>query len=158
MRHYRTGDIILVATSLEVFVETMQRSPSRTLYVCHSSRTDILEGFVTASMANVESQGALIVTGTDEYPLPQDGILDVLSDSQVANAPPILVVPQSTQRVMEQIHNYTPKLNFEDAGRARTAVAHYEPHIDFDKLLERTGHAKYMKDFQNTNEQAVSSG
>jgi hypothetical protein len=39
------------------------------------------------------------------------------------------------------IHRYTPKLNFEDASRAQTAVHHYEPYIDFDLLLERTGHS-----------------
>ena len=39
---------------------------------------------------------------------------------------------------MSMIHRYTPKFNIDDKHRVETAVAHYEPYIDFDELLRRT--------------------
>ena len=56
------------------------------------------------------------------------------------SAPPVLLTSGPTNKVIDTINTYTPKLNSEDAHRASTAVHHYEPHIDFDMLLERTGH------------------
>jgi hypothetical protein len=53
----------------------------------------------------------------------------------------VLLASRPTHKVIEMIHDFTPKLNFEDAHRVHTAVNHYEPHIDFDLLLERMGHA-----------------
>lgn len=148
LRHYRVRDLNLVATSLQVFLRDMRNNPSRTLYVCHASRNDILLGFLLESPLIAERLGiegdnesALIVTGTDEHPLSEQ-VLDIvraMEDSETA--PPVMLVPQSTNHVMEQIVNYTPKLNFEDSHRASIAVAHYEPFIDFDLLLERSGHS-----------------
>jgi BioD-like phosphotransacetylase family protein len=116
--------------------------------VCHASRNDILLGFLLESPLIAERLGganpnesALIVTGTDEHPL-SDQVLDIvhaMKDSETA--PPVMLVPHSTNHVMKQIVNYTPKLNYEDSHRARTAVEHYEPFIDFDLLLERSGHS-----------------
>ena len=56
------------------------------------------------------------------------------------------LAPYPTNIVMDMIHSYTPKLNFEDASRAQTAVNHYEPYIDFDLLLKRTGHSKIVEE------------
>jgi BioD-like phosphotransacetylase family protein len=148
LRHYRVRDLNLVATSLQVFLRDTRNNPSRTLYVCHASRNDILLGFLLESPLIAERLGganpnesALIVTGTDEHPL-SDQVLDIvhaMKDSETA--PPVMLVPHSTNHVMKQIVNYTPKLNYEDSHRARTAVEHYEPFIDFDLLLERSGHS-----------------
>lgn len=44
LRHYR--ELFLVATSLEVFLKNVRSLPSRTLFVCHASRHDILLGFM----------------------------------------------------------------------------------------------------------------
>ncbi|KAG7347894.1 cobyrinic acid a,c-diamide synthase [Nitzschia inconspicua] len=146
LRHYRVRDLSLVATSLQVFLRDMRNNPSRTLYVCHASRNDILLGFLLESPLIADRGGtkanesALIVTGTDEYPL-SDQVLDIVhAMKESESSPPVMLVPQSTSLVMEQIVNYTPKLNFEDSRRASTAVEHYEPYIDFDLLLERSGH------------------
>ena len=38
---------------------------------------------------------------------------------------------------MNELHRYTPKLNFEDNHRVETAISHYEKYIDFPLLLER---------------------
>ena len=142
LRHYRVQDLNLVATSLDVFLKSIKRDPSRTLYVCHASRNDILLGFLMDHPLRGEkenSEAALIVTGTDEYPL-SDQVMDIIRGSG-ESAPPVLLAPHPTNKVMEMIHDFTPKLNFEDAHRAHTAVDHYEPHIDFDLLLERTGYS-----------------
>jgi BioD-like phosphotransacetylase family protein len=146
LRHYRVTDLNLVATSLQVFLRDMRNNPMRTLYLCHASRNDILLGFLLESPLVAEQIGgtkknesALIVTGIDEHPL-SNQVLDIvhaMKDSETA--PPVMMVPQSTRHVMEQLVNYTPKLNYEDSHRARTAVEHYEQFIDFDLLLERLG-------------------
>ena len=47
LRHYRVDDLTLVATSLEVFLKCLRlnrQAGARKLFVCHSSRNDILLG------------------------------------------------------------------------------------------------------------------
>jgi BioD-like phosphotransacetylase family protein len=148
LRHYSVRELNLVATSLQVFLRDLRTNPNRTLYVCHASRNDILLGFLLEcprvaekTGGNNASESALIVTGTDEHPLSEQ-VLDIVNAMRDSDrAPPVMLVPQPTNRVMEQIVEYTPKLNYEDSHRASTAVDHYEQHIDFDLLLERSGHS-----------------
>lgn len=149
LRHYRVQDMNLVATSLQVFLQTLRSNPSRSLYVCHASRNDILLGFLMDHPLRKEkgatNESALIVTGTDEYPLSAQ-VLDIIEGlNESGSAPPVLLAPFPTNTVMDKIHRYTPKLNFEDENRAHTAVNHYEAHIDFNLLLERTGHLDRAK-------------
>jgi BioD-like phosphotransacetylase family protein len=148
LRHYRVPDLNLVATSLQVFLRELKTNPSRTLYVCHASRNDILLGFLLESPMIAErtsgeraSEAALIVTGIEEHPLSAHvmDIVNAMQDSE--EAPPVMLVKESTNRVMERISRHTPKLNYEDSHRAAIAVEHYEPHIDFDLLLARSGHS-----------------
>lgn len=147
LRHYRVPDLNLVATSLQVFLRELKTNPSRTLYVCHASRNDILLGFLLESPMIAErtngskaSEAALIVTGIDEHPLSAH-VMDIVNAMQNSEeAPPVMLVKESTNRVMERISKHTPKLNHEDSHRAAIAVEHYEPHIDFDLLLARSGH------------------
>jgi BioD-like phosphotransacetylase family protein len=142
LRHYRVQDLNLVATSLEVFLQALRRNPARTLYVCHSSRNDILLGFLMeAQQRGADWEAALVVTGTHEHPLPPQ-TLEIVTNSCDSDEqqPPILLTPHSTTLAMEWIHNYTPKLNFEDGHRVDIAVQHYEPYINFDVLLDRVGY------------------
>lgn len=146
LRHYKVQDLNLVATSLNVFLKNLSTNPTRTLYVCHASRNDILLGFLlecrpanSDGATHRDRESALIVTGTDEYPLSQQ-VMDIINGTNMETAPPVLLAPQPTNTVMQMIHKFTPKLNFEDSNRCETAIEHYEPHIDFDLLLERTGH------------------
>jgi len=140
MRHYTVQDLNLVATSLGVFLEVVREKPTRTLYVCHSSRDDILLGFVNeyrrrTVQENTEPfEAAMIIC--------EAGQLDpsVLSMVDSDDAPPILCVSESTQDTMHMIRSFTPKLNTDDESRVSSTVSHYEPHIDFDLLLKRTGH------------------
>ena len=53
LRHYRIQDLMLVATSLDVFLTTLRQNrqdKKRTLYVCHASRNDILLGYLMESV------------------------------------------------------------------------------------------------------------
>lgn len=53
LRHYRIQDLMLVATSLNVFLKTLRQNrqdKKRTLYVCHASRNDILLGYLMESV------------------------------------------------------------------------------------------------------------
>lgn len=147
LRHYRVQDLNLVATSLQVFLRTLRNNPSRSLYVCHASRNDILLGFLMDHpLRDDANESSLIVTGTDEYPLSSQ-VMDIIQGmNESDSAPPVLLAPYPTNIVMDMIHSYTPKLNFEDASRAQTAVNHYEPYIDFDLLLKRTGHSKIVEE------------
>jgi len=144
-----------------------QPSHDRTLYVSHASRNDILLGFLMEAQqrqkrqwtnSNSSSSGgeaeddassrppweaAMIVTGVDETPVSQH-VLEMIAQHNQSTAlhgaealPPILLVPKSTAAVMDELHRYTPKLNFEDNHRVETAISHYENYIDFELLLER---------------------
>ncbi len=143
LRHYQVQDLNLVATSRQVFINTLKNNPERTLYVSHSSRTDILLGFLQDHPKNDGAhQAALVVTGTDEYPLSEQvlEVIGTMSEDEAAAAPPVILAPHPAHKVMDMIHRHTPKLNFEDAHRANKAIEHYEPHIDFDLLLARAGY------------------
>jgi BioD-like phosphotransacetylase family protein len=140
LRHYRVQDLNLVATSLEVFLQALRKNPARTLYVCHSSRNDILLGFLMEAQQRGEGwEAALIVTGCHEHPLPKQ-TLEIVTQTENNFQPPILITPHPTNQAMECILNYTPKLNFEDGHRVDIAVQHYEPYINFDVLLDRVGY------------------
>jgi len=161
LRHYQIQDLNLVATSRQVFLKTLKNNPQRTLYVAHSSRTDILLGFLqdhpkhSAGAQDSAHQAALVVTGTDEYPLSEQvlELIDAMSDDEAAEAPPVILAPHPTHKVMDMIHRHTPKLNFEDAHRANKAIEHYEPHIDFDLLLARAGYPVTNPLFSNQHQQ-----
>ena len=75
----------------------------------------------------------MIVTGCNDYPISRQ-VMEIVTS--MPDAPPVLMVPKQTHHVMEAIHNFTPKLNSEDENRVAVAVDHYEPYIDFDKLLQ----------------------
>jgi BioD-like phosphotransacetylase family protein len=139
LRHYRAQDLHLVATSLNLFLKNVRKNPPRSLYVCHSSRNDILLGFLMESQQRKSDEwlAGMIVTGCEEYPISTQ-VMEIVM-SMPPSAPPVLMTPQPTREVMERIYAYTPKLNLEDGHRIATSVEHYEPAINFDLLLERVG-------------------
>ncbi|CAB9524568.1 Involved in acetate metabolism (By similarity) [Seminavis robusta] len=141
LKHYSVRDINLVATSLAVFLRNLRSNQDRTLYLCHSSRVDIMLGFLMeyqrTKALGKPWEAALVVCGREEYELP-DNVMDMYLKCE---APPMLVCREGTKATMERIMAYTPKHNNEDTHRLEIAVNHYEPFIDFDLLLERTGNA-----------------
>jgi len=140
-RHYRVPDINLVTTSLKRFLENVRQKPSRTLYVSHVTRDDIILGFLgeytRLKRRGVPFESALILCGREnKYDVcPQ--ILDILKDPELADVP-IMIAKMSTHDAMGAMRTLTPKLNIGDNHRVEIAVEHYEPHIDFELLLERT--------------------
>mmetsp|Transcript_7884 Transcript_7884/g.12057 ORF Transcript_7884/g.12057 Transcript_7884/m.12057 type:complete len:484 (+) Transcript_7884:161-1612(+) len=140
LRHYTVHELMLVGTSSGVFLENLRQKPTRTLYVCHASRSDVLLGFITEyqrRMANQEPdfEAAMIVCGhPSQYPI-DTYIVDMLQGLDV----PILQSPHTTAETMELIHGLTPKLNAADSHRVDATVEHYESYIDFDQLLDITG-------------------
>ena len=142
LKHYSVKDISLVATSMSGFLSNLRYNQDRTLYLCHSSRVDIMLGFLMEyrHMTKIEKkkwEAALVVCGTEEYDI-SDQVMEMY---QSLEAPPMLVCKQGTKQTMERILKYTPKHNNQDTHRLEIAVNHYEPYIDFDLLLERTGNS-----------------
>ena len=146
LKHYSVEDISLVATSMSGFLRNLRHNQDRTLYVCHASRTDIMLGFLMEyqrmrSLGN-KWEAALVVCGTAKYEL-SDQIMEMY---RTLEAPPMLICKEGTRYVMERILAYTPKHNNQDTHRLEIAVNHYEPYIDFDLLLERTGNSATSAD------------
>jgi len=141
LRHYSVEQINLVTTSLADFLENMRNKPSRTLYICHITRKDLILGFLAEckrrKMGKCDPfEATLIVCGRKgKYDLSQD-VRDVIYSSD--DAVPIMLVEYSTHETMQKIHHYTPKFINEDKCRVARAVEHYEPYIDFKELLRRT--------------------
>lgn len=71
-------------------------------------------------------------TGTDDHPL-SDHVLDICRRS----SSPVLVTTASTDDAMNALYGYTPKLHINDGHRVDMTVEHYEPYIDFDRLMDR---------------------
>ena len=140
LRHYSIGDINVVTTSLTRFLENLREKPSRTLYICHVTRDDLIVGFLGECQRRRDKctepfEAALIVCGRKEkYQLSQE-VADMLTGLDGA---PVMVVDLSTYDAMSKIQKFTPKLNIHDTNRVSVAVDHYEPYIDFDELMRRT--------------------
>lgn len=139
-RHYRVHDINVVTTSLTRFLENLREKPTRTLYICHVTRDDLIVGFMGEYQRRRDStenpfEAALLICGRKgKYQLSNE-VTDMLKGMSGA---PVMEVGLSTHDAMQRIHGYTPKLNIHDTNRVEVAVDHYEPYIDFDELLRRT--------------------
>ena len=139
-RHYTVNDICVVTTSLTRFLENLRRKPSRTLYIAHVTRDDLIVGFLgefqrRQTLGGEPFEAALLICGRkDKYQVSEE-VIDMLNS--VAGAP-IMIVEMTTHEVTTRIHAYTPKLNIHDGSRVSVAVDHYEPYIDFDELMRRT--------------------
>mmetsp|Transcript_19396 Transcript_19396/g.41855 ORF Transcript_19396/g.41855 Transcript_19396/m.41855 type:complete len:494 (+) Transcript_19396:139-1620(+) len=139
-RHYNVNDINLVTTSLTRFLENLREKASRTLYVCHVTRDDLILGFMAEYQRTRRDdekpfEAALVVCGRKgKYQLSNE-VKDMVYGLEGA---PVMIVDLSTHQAMQKIHAYTPKLNIDDKNRVTKAVEHYEPYIDFDELLRRT--------------------
>jgi BioD-like phosphotransacetylase family protein len=138
-RHYNVADINLVTTSLTRFLENLRNKPTRTLYICHVTRDDLILGFMSEYQRRKAKgecfESALVVCGRKEK---YEMIPEVKDMIVGLDGAPVMIVEHSTHKAMSMIHRYTPKFNVDDKHRVTTAVEHYEPYIDFDELLRRT--------------------
>ena len=137
MRHYNVDQINLITTSLGRFLENLRNKPTRTLYITHCTRNDILLAFLAEHQRSIAdgnaTESALIVCGRNKY-----NIFPEIEDMIKASKAPILNVNMSTWPAMAKLGNFTPKLNSEDVNRVDHAIEWYENHIDFDLLTRRT--------------------
>lgn len=121
------------------FLENLRLKPSRSLYICHVTRDDLILGFMgeyqRRKAQGVDFEAALLICGRKQkYQLSKE-IEDMMRGAEGA---PMMIVGLSTHDAMTKMTQYTPKLNIEDTNRVSVAVKHYEQYIDFDTLLERT--------------------
>lgn len=146
-QHYTVTDINLVTTSLTRFLLNLREKPSRTLYLCHVTRDDIILGFIgeyqRRKQKNEPFEAALIICGREEKYKMASQMQDMIDYS--GQDAPILTSPYTSHHTMEMIHSYTPKLNIHDTGRVDAAVKHYEKYIDFDSLLRKTNNSLMSK-------------
>jgi BioD-like phosphotransacetylase family protein len=142
-RHYTMKDINLVTTSLKRFLENIRSNkPTRTLYICHVTRDDLILGFLgeyqrrKSRPSEPPFEAALLVCGRKgAYELSAE-VEAMIKDEE--DGPSIMMAEGTTHEAMRKIHEYTPKLNIDDTSRVGVAVDHYEKYIDFDELLRRT--------------------
>jgi len=139
MRHYNVHETNVVTTSLSRFLENLRTKPSRTLYICHVTRNDIILGFLgeyqRRRLREDGFESALVICGREgKYSL-NSGVKDMMEGLDDV---PVLYAHYSCHEALEKIHAFTPKLNIDDTSRVRSAVDHYEPYIDFEELLRRT--------------------
>jgi hypothetical protein len=158
-RHYDVGSNVqgrsigmsMVTTDLAAFLRTLQRQHegARTLFICHSSRDDVILGFLGEYRRRVRRgvpfQSALVIcTGGDdglgdiqEEDLSRE-VCEMIMDAGPAGPPILVASGHSPAEAAKLIRTMTPKFNANDERRVSRATEHYEPYIDFDLLLERT--------------------
>ncbi|KAL7515967.1 hypothetical protein ACHAWX_001030 [Stephanocyclus meneghinianus] len=158
-RHYDVGSNVqgrsigmsMVTTDLAAFLRTLQRQHegARTLFICHSSRDDVILGFLGEYRRRVRRgmpfQSALVIcTGGDdglgdiqEEELSPE-VCEMIMDAGPAGPPILVAAGHSPAEAAKLIRTMTPKFNANDERRVSRATEHYEPYIDFDLLLERT--------------------
>ena len=146
-RHYTIRDINLVTTSSKRFLENIRsRKPTRTLYICHITRDDLILGFLDeyqrrrSGSAEPPFEAALLVCGRSDTCELSEEVETMIKDNNDDDdvGPSIMIVDGTTHETVTKILKYTPKLNIDDTSRVSVAVDHYEKYIDFDKLLSRT--------------------
>lgn len=139
-RHYSVNSINVVTTNLTRFLENLREKPSRTLYLCHVTRDDLIVGFMgeyQRRKANGDDsfEAALLICGRrGKYQLSRE-ISDLLDGLEGA---PVMVVETTTHEATSMIGKFTPKLNIDDTNRVGVAIDWYEPYINFDELIRRT--------------------
>eukprot|EP00571_Detonula_confervacea_P017067 CAMPEP_0172309256 /NCGR_PEP_ID=MMETSP1058-20130122/9606_1 /TAXON_ID=83371 /ORGANISM="Detonula confervacea, Strain CCMP 353" /LENGTH=513 /DNA_ID=CAMNT_0013021851 /DNA_START=1 /DNA_END=1542 /DNA_ORIENTATION=- len=166
-RHYDVGSnlqgrsigMTMVTTDLAAFLRSMSRQPegSRTIFICHATRDDVILGFLgeyrRRVRRNIPFESALVIcTGCD------DGVGDLsnginfcsevsemIKDTGSAGPAVLVASGYSPAEAAKQIRTMTPKFNASDARRVSRATEHYEPYIDFDLLLEQTSSVTEVK-------------
>lgn len=102
-------------------------------------------------------ESAMVVTGCNDYPISTQ-ILQIITSLPSESAPPILLTDTTTDTVLYNLYNYTPKLNIDDARRVTKAIEHYQPHINFDLLLEQVRIPKTNQDDNNDDTPQLKVG
>jgi len=138
LRHFNMRR--LMATSLNRFTNVIgMEAYSRTLWVTHGSRRDLLMVLVdharSCKAQGGEWLGGLILAGADETSgsteLEQEDIIKALKETDT----PVLIVKDDVTRALSKVSKYVAKLSPDDQSRTRAAVQHIKSCLDFDLLL-----------------------
>jgi BioD-like phosphotransacetylase family protein len=162
--HYGQENSFLVTTGLRRFLRRafQQREETwrRPLFVTHVTRDDILLGFLAHHLKSMTKQrdsisgpddwaGAMVLSigASKAFPDLAHSDLDPnASESDKEMLPylqkmvedidaPVMITKAGTLDVLERIKSFTAKHNVNDEMRISAAIDHYEPHIDFDTML-----------------------
>jgi len=153
--HYGTDDLQCVTTAVRRFLrKTNWRQQScgerRPLFVTHITRDDIILGFLSHYQRNVRDDGrhgwlgAMVLcrgttaeaTDAPHHDHEHNSEMPDLMHIARAYDAPIMVTSKGTIEATNTISNFTAKMHIGDPERVAAAIAHYEPHIDFDALLD----------------------
>jgi len=134
--HYPLERAHLVVTDLRRFMTMLEEDhETRTLYITHCSRDDIILGFLShcqkmrrqGSHQNFEATLLLCGLHTEDF-------YDAIHHMAEATDLPIMHVPLTTHATLLALRGFVPKLNTRDKARTDAVIAHYEPFLDFDAL------------------------
>jgi len=149
MKHYSMDDIKIVQPiNIHRFREELKSNARRTMYICHSTSSEIIMAFIEGFEHHVSTEdepsrpfeSALIICGkTPISTQVNERLQSTVKKCDSHKTPAILKVSNySTVDTLGMIQELTPKLNADDCNRVTKAIEHYEPFINFDLLLSRT--------------------
>jgi len=158
---YNLTDAFLVTTGLRRFLNRAFQSNARKvwkrpLFVTHSTRDDLVLGFLAHHQKMMSKQGgqfdgeddwagAMVVsTGTSaawpdvdaDHADEPEALLPYLKEMAAHTDAPILVTNLGTMDSLTQIKGHTGKHNIHAIARLEAAIEHYEPQINLDALLQ----------------------
>ena len=155
--HFGTEDINCVTTGVRRFLRKThfrqsERRERRPLFVTHCTRDDVLLAFLAYyksktvplpdwTMDRDAWLGAMVLCkgecDMDPARSKEDNThLPYLVDIARAYDAPVMLTDKGTVEATNVMANFTAKMHVGDKSRIAAAIDHYEPHIDFDKLLE----------------------
>jgi len=158
--HYGQEDAFLITTGLRRYLRRcfQQREDlwRRPVFITHATRDDLLLGFLAHHQKKAVEQGGSVTGPTDwagvmvlsvgaseMFPDLADHSddrepLDYLIKMAVDTDAPVMITKLGTIDALDTITRFTAKHTIRDPGRIRAAIAHYEPQIDFDAMLNGT--------------------
>jgi len=151
--HYGTADLSCVTNAVRRFLRKtnfrQRAGERRPLFVTHVTRDDVLLGYLayykrTAGGGDGDGWLGAMVLCRGENDIQDhfgknhedNASLPYLLEIAQAYDAPIMISPLNAIEATNVISNFTSKMHIGDRGRVAAAIAHYEPHIDFDALLE----------------------
>jgi len=139
---------IVQPINIHRFREELKSNARRTMYICHSTSSEIIMAFIEGFEHHVSTEdepsrpfeSALIICGkTPISTQVNERLQSTVKKCDSHKTPAILKVSNySTVDALGMIQELTPKLNADDCNRVTKAIEHYEPFINFDLLLSRT--------------------
>ena len=154
--HFGTQDLACVTTAVRRFLRKThfrqsEKNETRPLFVTHCTRDDVLLAFLAyykrstvplpdGVMDRDGWLGAMVLCKGECDMDPKQSVEDnthlpYLVDIARAYDAPVMLTKLGTVEATNVMANFTAKMHVGDRSRIQAAIDHYEPHIDFEKLL-----------------------